>query len=171
MGVLIDSLASAQSLALPANSTGYVFGLDANTTRTEPTGDGIVTMGWQSDRVPNAIRVHPFAEGSPGQAFGLRVYAWNVFGSNPSTWVWTRSILAQVLCIIGVQRGFPGAVIQDQERFAGYVSGMIGSVSVYNPPPGGVACATVPIFGSHKIQFEFSNGNIPIAMNALWARA
>ncbi len=168
--MLIESLVAAQQLALEANAFDYDFETPT-TKREEPGDDGVFDIGFRKGTAPNQIKIHPFGEGPPGSVFVMRLSAWTVFGTDTNKWVWSKSLLAQLNVTLGNQRGFDGALIKDFEFLAGAIGVAAGAASVYNPPYFGVACAFVPLFGCHKLQFEFNNLGQNIAMNAIWSRA
>ena len=123
-----------------------------NVLENEPVSPGIHPLHTGEGNVSSTyIVVWPFGRGMVGSQFSMRISGWTPIGDNPKTWIWTRSVLAVLGCMLGAERGFSGRLISDEERFCTY----------------GSAVATA---GNRKIQFEFVQfGEDHVGMNALWA--
>ena len=170
--MLQDVYALSPVKALSNASFDFEFGT-VHTFENEPLGEGIFNIGYGGSTASPSLKVCPFGQGQEGQQFQMRIYAMSALGTDPRTWVWHRTIIAEMVCTLGRQAGFANRVVETFERFAGEIAVTYGLANIYPAPDGGIACAVIPTLGCQKAQFEFANEDpaLPIGMNSLWTRA
>src|SRR5262249_8748074 len=122
-------------------------------TVTEPTNDGVINVGWQSDTradgtVPQTLLVLPYALAANNDTFDLRVIGWRPAGplGPQSTPLWVPYILAGVSCTACAATGVAGAPVLNTERFCDTIAvtanyepsftqgaGKAGSITIQSP--------------------------------------
>jgi hypothetical protein len=166
---------------------------------TGPSGnDGFVEVARGGAWVSTKFRIYPYAEGSAGLSFSMRVYAGQAInggqGQAPSK-MWFWPLLAEFLC---VTCEYPGVVPQvqtppgqlflmtDQERFCDTITltqGSLGPTGFINAtgtqgqvmPNGNPGVATnipgyieIELSGARWIGFDFQRID-QVNMNCLWS--
>lgn len=152
-------------------------------TATKPTGSGVVNFSSTESPaivVPQRIRVVLFGTLTAGlpataQGFRLRVAGWSraLLAGSPDLWL--PMPLAEIAANLGPKTGVLGTAVPDDRYFAdrlevadGYPTGPSG-VEVYNPQPGAIAQAIIPVRGCSELRFLFNLDGGAASANALWA--
>lgn len=181
--------------ALTANVQQDLFD-EIYLTQAPPSGAGVFPMGEGGSKAPCRLLLMPFAEGSPGSTFVMRLYGWRPVGQGgpgrAELQVWVFHVLAQFLCFTGA---IPGPILKgtdfSENRLAlkttenlcdslvlqKGVLGLDGFLSTDVPGSGCPATALVEIYGAKYVSFDFAqwpsvgpSGGV-IGMNCLWAEA
>ncbi len=168
-------------------------------TTATPSGDGVIPLAHDGMTVPLKMRLYPYAEGSAGQNFSMRVYAVQAInggqGQGPQR-MWFFPLLAEFACVTCEYPGVlpqattppPWYVMTDQERFCDTITlsqGNLGPKGYINAtgtqgqmlPSGNPGVATnipgyieIEVSGARALAFDFQQID-PVNMNCLWSPA
>lgn len=188
---LTVSLARPYRKALAANSNDSSFPSRVPTI-AEPTGDGVIDLGWQrpsisGGTVPQYMQVLPYGLGSDNDAFDMRVIGWRHVGSTSpqeaTRALWVPTVMVEVTCTISAAVGVAGSQVLNTERFADTITvkaagweptytadtTRAGSVLIFSPVNDVVAWFKVLLDGYEKVEFTFDQTTNTPTMNALIA--
>lgn len=174
-------------MILQAQSGGYAKALATSSaatsftslipTGTEPTGDGVINLGFAADIAPNFLELIPYGLGDDNDEFSMRVTSWTRYGDNPETYLWIPKPLLEVACVMSAAVGVAGKLIIATERFCDSIAivGAIGlsgeSVRIISPGSDLIASILLDVQGSQKVQFTFDmTTGSPTNANCLYAR-
>ena len=169
-----------KALALGNSTAGTFYPLLPS--RSMPSGDGVYDAGLAGMYSPRQVLLLPYADGSVGSSFSLRLYGWRNVGPDPNTWVWVPMLLVELSCTTCIAAGpvppfgtLSVASILDSERFCDTLAVVNGSVGpgeaelVQQPGTDLIGFAVVYLRGCQRFQFDFQQTD-PVGMNCLWAR-
>ena len=163
---------------------------DLDMLSTPPTtspANGVWQGGQGGVTAPYRIKVFPYAEGTPGSRFRMRICGLDNIGVDPYAQVWWPYLLAEFTCTVCNRGGPPAAVpgretgrlIRESERMCDTieltggslgVSQVAGVVNSTGPGTNLIAWAMVDLAGCRKFQFSFEQIDT-VTMNVLFARA
>jgi hypothetical protein len=171
-----ETVSSGYKKALATNSTDTSF-TSLIPTGTEPTGAGVINLGWGGVLSPNFLELIPYGVGDDDDEFSMRVTSWKVFGNDPETWLWVPKPILEVAVIMCTAVGVAGRQVVATERFVDTISivnsiGASGeSVRIISPTGNLIGSILLDVQGSQKVQLTFdATTGSPTSMNCLWAR-
>lgn len=168
--MIVETASTGMRKALATNSTASSFAAKIPTA-TEPTSDGVHTMGFGDSSCRSNLLVMPYAVASDNNTFSVQVWAWE-FISQGDTRLWIPRLLCQVACTVdSTLVGVAGRAIVATEMFADTLSVSIGeenvNVAKCSPADGNSAGHfMVDIQGAPKVEFVFSTGSSATSCNA-----
>lgn len=172
---LIETMSGPLTKALAQNSQSNLYG-SFGMTSTEPSGDGVFSIGDGGILASNRIAIWPYCEGLENNKFAMRVWGWVVYQT-----IWVPSLIVELACVSCAKQGPApptpttgmGKSISTMERMCDTISlvkGNVGSTGYINSPQANIiGMALVELCGANKIQFDFQYIDA-VPMNALFAR-
>lgn len=165
------SLADVFKKARTTSATDSSFPSRVATT-TEPADDGVVSLAAVTNDVSTWVKVVPFASGSDGDTFDVRVIGWTRIST-----LWVPTILLQFTATLSAAVGVAGAAVLDTERFADTVSdpatGMGGAGVNCQPTSPANDTPAHYLFDSRgcpKLEFLFDRTGGSASMNVLYSQ-
>lgn len=178
---LIETMSGPLTKALAQNSQSNLYG-SFGMTSTEPSGDGVFSIGDGGILASNRIAIWPYCEGLENNKFSMRLHGWTLYRAQQDTMgIWIPSLIVELSFVSCAKQGPApptpttgmGKSISTMERMCDTISlvhGNVGSTGYINSPGANIiSMALVELCGANKIQFDFQFID-SVPMNALWAR-
>lgn len=179
----------AKALPMSAATNGF-SSAPLSLYTTEPSGDGIWRVGSSGGIAANRVLVVPYAHGSPGQTFSVRLTGWKQATENPDSWIWLPLVKIQMACIVGDLTGPSSGsaaeqlrrVLAGDVRFCDQITlttaaatgsglGLTGELMSPGPQSGMAAWIIMELRGCQYLQFQFDFlQDAPVPMNAFWCK-
>lgn len=174
-----DVLSAPVLPALSENRQAPDWTVDGNVRDTEPTDDGVFTASrnWGTTFVPQILLI-PFASGSQGATFNMRVWGWWNIGDPAKTdkVVWLPMLIAELVCTTGPFMGIGAKNLRAGDLLCDSITITSGGISVVSDngmvisqPGVSAAWMKLDIPSPRKLQFDFKPGDVPLAFgNCFW---
>ncbi len=123
----------------------------------------------------NGLKIMPIGVGNDNTTFSLRVYAWERYGSDSTTYIWWPTLLLEAACTIDVDIvGLAGRLLGTSDVGVDTITlvGTSGNANVSHElvsPADGKSQAHIIVDtkGAERVEITFSTGSSATSCNAL----
>lgn len=176
-GVIIDTRSGdfAKTHATDRTDTSFPSKIP---TRTEPTNDGVINLGFGGSCAPNGLILVPIGTGADDAVLtGMRVIGWRRLKSNnlSKTDLWVPVKLLEVAAVFGNITGVLDSMLGTTYFFMDTITlvGTSGNANIshelVSPADNTVAHIVVDAKGFQKVEVTFDLGANATAANCLYA--